>query len=158
MSDILHGYILSLICMAFVCYVALILTPQGRVRRAVCFACAVSMLCVMVRPALLPDIDTLSSSVAKYRELAEKYSGEGEENTEKLNRLYIQERCAAYILDKAESLGLRPGEIRVGLRWSDGGYWYPVSAELEEDYNGRLSAFMEAELGISADMQKWRDK
>ena len=159
MGAFLHNYIMTLICTAFLCSVAFILTPDGREKKAVSVVCGITMITAIILPLVKLDFNDYSKSLAGYRLDAQKYADNGNENRENLNRLYIEEQCQAYILDKAEFLGADISSVRVCAEWSTDGYWYPVSATIEgncEDANRRkLEAIIETDLGIGIDNQKW---
>lgn len=161
MSEFFHSYLTSLIYTGVICSLALIVTPDGRVKSVVRLASCVAMISVILSPAVLPDADAFSSALTKYRIEAEEYAEAGEKNMEDLNRRCIQEQCEAYILDKAEKLGITVGSVSVGLMWSTDGYWYPVSAELicecDPDLKNKLASYIESELGIMRGEQNWSD-
>ena len=84
--------------------------------------------------------------------------GAGEE-ADRLNRTIIERECAAYILDKADALGLAVSSAAVTARWSEEGFWYPWEsrAACSESDRETLSAVIEAELGIPAERQSWEE-
>ncbi len=159
MNSFLRDYILSLICTAFLCSLALILVPKSRAKAAVSVVCAVTMITAIILPITQIDFTAYSQSLAQYRSRAEKYANNGEEDRENLNRLYIEEQCQAYILDKAENACVDISSVYVSTEWSNDGYWYPVSAQIESNCSdaekSRLEKLIEADLGISKDNQKW---
>lgn len=155
----LHSYLQTVIYTAVFCSLAAILTPKGRVKTAVCFACGITMLFSAVSPLVELDFESYSASISKYKLDAEKFSNAGAENSNNLNRTYIEEQCEAYILDKANELGAELGSVRVVAEWSDDGFWYPVSAEISyscgEDKRNKLISIIESGLGIKVLNQKW---
>jgi len=158
MTEALFSWIRGIFCAALLCAAALALCPKGRVKTVLSAVCGAIMLCAVIMPISDFDYTLYSQSLAEYRKSAAEFSEEGEEYAQGLNRTYIQEKCAAYIVDKAASLG---ADISASVlaEWSEAGYFYPVSAVLEGELNdiqrARLSAYIESELGISADMQEW---
>ena len=159
MSQFLHNYIQIIISAALLCSLALIITPDGRAKKAVGIVCAVSMITALISPLVKLDFSEYSEAVAGYKISAQKYADNGIENRENLNRLYIQEQCQAYILDKADYLGADVSAVKVTAEWSNDGYWYPVSADINHDCSDadrkKLESQIEAELGISRDNQNW---
>lgn len=157
--EFLSGYMHKLIASALICTLALMLTPKGRVKKAVTFVCGAVMLAAVIAPITGLDFDEYSKALTEYKLKAEEYSGSGSENLKNLNRIYIQDSCRAYILDKAKSEGICVISASVEVKWSDEGFWYPVKADIESSCSGedmkRLSAYIEAELGISREKQNW---
>ena len=76
-----------------------------------------------------------------------------------INQTIIERECAAYILDKADALGLAVSSAAVTARWSEEGFWYPWEsrAACSESDRETLSAVIEAELGIPAERQSWEE-
>ena len=87
--------------------------------------------------------------------------GEGSDSVERLNRTLIEQELCAYILDKAESVGVHTVSAEVEVAWDDAGYWYPVGASIccdaTNEQREKLGALIEAELGIPADRQEWSE-
>lgn len=135
---------------------AMMLTPPGRVRWVTRMACGILCSLAIVSPVLKLDMEVLSVSIAAYEQAAQKVMEEAEEESKMLERTYIEQECAAYILSKAEENGVPLGRAGVSARWDDeAGVWYPWSAELEGDYSPRLAVLMESALGIPAERQTW---
>lgn len=157
----MNGYISGLIYTSAFCAVCLALTPKGRVKSVVSFACGIAMITALFSPLIGLDFSDYSETLAGYKEEAEKIANEGVNSTDKLNRLYIEEQCESYILDKAESLRVYVREVNVYLEWSDKGFWYPVSAEITAECSDsaqkQLSAYIESELGIERSKQNWSE-
>ena len=155
----MREYLSALICTSAFCAICLAATPEGRVRTVVSIACGIAMITAIVSPISTLDFSEYSESLAEYREYAENKADEGAQNSNKLNRMYIEEQCKSYILDKAESIGACVSDAKIGFEWSRSGYWYPVSAEICADCpyveQEKLMAIIEAELGISRSAQDW---
>ena len=154
-------YLLGLICLSVICFIALTLTPEGTPKKAVKLICAAAMLTAVIGPIRDFDFAAYSETVSKYKLDAEKYSDEGKENSLNLNRIYIQEQCEAYILDKAEMQNADIVSVSVEAEWSTNGYFYPVSAEISHRCSSedkkKLTGIIEAELGIAEEDQHWRN-
>ena len=97
--------------------------------------------------------------MARYGEAARSVAGEAGQEADRLNRTIIELECAAYILDKADALGLAVSSAAVTARWSEEGFWYPWEsrAACSESDRETLSAVIEAELGIPAERQSWEE-
>ena len=135
---------------------ALMLTPPGRVRWVTRMACGILCSLAVISPVLKLDAETLSVNMAAYEKEAQRVTEQAQEEAKMLERTYIEEECAAYILSKAEENGVPLSRAEVSARWDDGeGVWYPWSADLEGEYSPRLSVLMESSLGIPAQRQTW---
>ncbi len=143
------------------CLVALSLTPEGKVKTAEKLLCGIVMLFVIFSPIIELDIDTYASAMAKYTEVGKELANEGKESGERMNRTIIENELCAYILDKAESFGVRITSVSVGVAWSDEGYWYPVSAEISGSFSSdgkkKLTSVIAADLGIGEGEQSWTE-
>ena len=157
MAEWIRQWILSMTGTALVCAAALRLTPEGSVKKVLRMLCAVAMAAALFFPLLrgeaLPDYGL---ELARYRAAAEALTGEAEALGQELDRDIIERRMAAYILDKANALGVPLAGARVALRWSTAGVWVPESAELTGPYSETLSGLLASELGIPAQAQTWR--
>lgn len=159
MAEALKTWIVSIICTAAFCAVAISMTPKGRVHTAVKYICGFVMLISIIKPLSNIDFSEYSSLMAKYNDNADELIDSANNYADKLNRLYIQDECSAYILDKAKNSGAEIMSASVIAEWCTDGYWYPVSAEISyncsEDERRTLERAIEAELGISKERQSW---
>ncbi len=159
MSEFVHNYIQTLVYSAVFCFLAMALTPEGSGKKAVGIACAAAMMIAVISPAVSIDLSGYSKTLTEYKLKAEEYANSGREDSENLNRLYIQDKCQAYILDKAKEIGAYISEVTVTAEWSTDGFWYPASCEIRygctDVQRAELEAFIVAKFGISKDEQKW---
>lgn len=155
------SWIRGIIYTAVFCSVALALTPNGRVKNAEKLLCGIVLLAAILSPIFSVNSETYASEAAYYAETAKRLAGEGKENTERLNRTLIEQELCAYILDKAESIGIHISSVAVEVAWDDAGYWYPISASISgsasEADTERLKDVIEAELGIPEERQEWSE-
>lgn len=155
---LLRQWVLGIAGAAVFCAIALELTPKGRVRSVQRLLCGVVLSLAMLKPLLSIDMQRYSISLAEYRRSGEEIASRAEKISDSLSRTLIQEKCSAYILDKAEQLGLDIAGAQVELHWSEEGVWYPTDAQIDGKYDERLSRIVESELGIDRDRQKWSEK
>lgn len=159
MAEALREWIVSIICTAAFCSLAISLTPKGRVHSAVKLICGVAMILSIINPLAKLDFKEYSRQLRKYNDNASELIDSANSYSDKLNRLYIQDECAAYILDKAENNGAKLDSVSVNAEWSTEGYWYPVSADIDyscsDDIKQVLERTIEAELGIAKERQAW---
>lgn len=139
--------------------VAMTLTPQGRVRSVTRLVCGILCALSLVSPLLSADIDRLAVGIAEYEQKAETVTQKAEEEAKMLERTYIEEECAAYILAKATETGAEICGVSVTARWDDEALvWYPWEVSLDGIYSEDFSAAIEAELGIPFQRQSWTEE
>ena len=155
MLSTLRQWILTITATALICAVAKALTPGGAGKKVMGVVCGFAMMAALLSVTGDVDAGGIGAYMDRYRREAEAYAGEASEAGARQTRFIIEERCEAYILDKAASMGVSLRSVSVTAKWSDEGFWYPVKAMLEGDESGELSRTIEAELGISRENQVW---
>ena len=159
MADIFGQWLHAVIYTGVVCSIALMLSPDGRVKNALKILCAVAMCAAIVSPLSELDFDAYSKAMARCKLDAEQYADQGEQYSKNLNRTIIEDECRAYILDKAAQCGAVLDDAQVTLQWSTDGYWYPQSVRLVTSgpaaENSRLAQIIEADLGVPRTRQEW---
>ena len=162
MSELFSQWLHAVIYTGIVCSIAILMTPEGRVKKALNVICAVAMCAAVASPLAELDFDAYSKAMARYELDAERYISQGEDYSKNLNRTIIEDECRAYILDKADEIGAELSEVRVTALWSSDGYWYPHEAEIvssaADEQKSRLSDYIQAQLGISISDQNWSDE
>ena len=162
MTQFLGDWAGSMIYTAMLCALLTVITPEGRVKKAVKLMCSLAVIAAVLSPFLKLDMKSYSAYLSQYRNEADRIIGEAEDDSKNLNRTYIEDGCEAYILDKAESIGIVIEYVKVRAEWDTQGFWYPVSAEIVTDAGEaekqKLSQLIEAELGIPADEQGWSNE
>ena len=155
MVEHIRQWVLGLCGASVLCALALELTPPGAVKRVLRAVCGVVLTAALLLPLYSFDYSGYSLFQSEYREQADALARQGVEISRELNRGIIEETLGAYILDKAQALGAQLEGARVTAAWSGRGSWYPVSAELDGPYHAALSDYIEGELGIARQAQKW---
>ncbi len=141
-ASLVHGAIMALM-------------PEGGVRRIANIICT-SALCAMVLSAVNRfDYESYSLELANYNELEKQIINDGSHIKENISRTVIEESYETYILDKATELGLDIQKIKLKLRWDSYGYWLAESVEINHCYSAALSEYIESELGITKQRQRW---
>jgi hypothetical protein len=117
------------------------------------------MTIALLSPVPHFDFASYAKSLEKYRIEAEEAAGSATGEKDNLSRTIIEDECAAYILDKAETLNLTVNSAEVSAAWSSEGYWYPYKAKLNitgtDAGREKLTDAIESELGIPRDRQNW---
>ena len=149
----------QLCALSILCGAALSITPEGAVKRVMSVVCSVVLITAVVKNITRFDFANYSLQLAKNGERSYELSESGAEASERLNRLVIEGEYEAYILDKANDLGIDCASADVAVQWDTEGVWVPYSAQIScecgEQERGELGDIIEAELGIPAERQQW---
>ena len=130
--------------------------PPGRVRPVLRMVCGLICALAVASPLAELDMDRLAARIAAYSQKAEQLSLTAEEEGRMMERTYIEERCAAYILSKGAALGVETGEVSVLAAWdAQALVWVPWETTAAGAYSGELSRLIESELGVPAERQVW---
>lgn len=159
MTELMSMWVRGIIGVSLLSAAALAVTPKGRVFGVLRFVCAVATVLVMLQPLLRLDLDSYAENLAFYREEYASLGIAAREDADRLTRTIIEGECAAYILDKANALGIPAAHAAVRARWS-GESWVPHEAEVAlppGTDNAALARAIEAELGIPPERQKWSE-
>ena len=148
------------LCAASVLFgIALTLLPEGKEKRVASLCVTAALALMLLGLCRTLDWESYAVSLAEERSAADALVSGAEEERRQLNRLVIERECGEYIMDKAAELSLAVRSVRVSARWSREQVWVPESAVivLNKDGEGRarLSALIEAQLGIPAQAQEW---
>ena len=151
---------LRAICVASVLFgIALTLLGEGRARRAASLCVTAALVLMFLSLLRGMDWESYALGLAELRSAAEAIAPAAEAEQKRLSRLVIERECEEYIMDKAAELSLPLRRAEVEARWDRAGVWVPERAKLtlEEDAEGRarLSALIEAQLGIAREKQEW---
>lgn len=159
MTELLHNWIMGLTAACLISSFALSVNRKGAVSRVTRLVCGIVLAAVLFAPLTELDMDSYSVSLSHYRNRAAELAGELEDVRQRLNRTYIEEQCAAYILDEAQALGAE-GRAEVRVRWRDD-CWVPWEAEVTlsgaSDVKEKLAERVEADLGIPRERQRWNE-
>ena len=160
MTELIRNWLLGVTCAAMVLALAETLAPGGSVKRVCRLAGGLVLLLAAVAPVVNLDEVELSQLTREYKIETEEY---GEELTRQQEILYesiIAEECAAYILDKAEALGMDCG-VEVTVAWNDGvpqPHTVILTGIWTEQQQAELSGIIEADLGIGRALQYYEEK
>lgn len=155
--DAVRGYLLSITSAALCCGVLSgILGKRGVYGSTVKFLCGVVMLISVVGPLLNVKLDSFVEYFDNLSAEASAVVSIGDEAALKQNADIIKERTAAYILDKANSLG---AELTVEVTLSDTAPRVPCAVRLRgtiTPYAKKvLSELIARDLGIKTEEQTW---
>lgn len=154
----MSAWIMRLTGVSFLCAAVMSLTP-AKGRRSVGIVCGFALASVMLSAVSSLNWDNYALYIQEYMQQGEALAQDGLEEQQIQTRLIIEERCEAYILDKARALGISDCEAAVTARWNAQGYWVPhscrVSSSADEQGRAQLCAWIEGELGIPSDRLVW---
>ena len=152
----LREWLTSLVAVSMLLSVAQTLVPEGSIRKIASFTGGLILLVVLLRPVLGADLSRLDLHLEDYEraigQRQEELSAAGEAELAGI----IEERTAAYILDKADTLGLSV-KVQVTAKPGTDGVPVPWQAELWGPRSPALAACMEEELGIPGERQVWHE-
>ena len=140
--------------------VLLSLTPEGNVKRIAELACSCVLILSVLRTAggAAPTLPSLEEEALRLE--AELYA-EAEKTGSELTELVIRRECEAYLMEKADALGIVLREVTVGLRLTEEHGWTPWSVLLDADATAEkksaLSGIIRTDLGIPYERQSWHE-
>jgi len=139
--------------------ITLMISPENKVKRVVSVVCGFMMLIALIRPLREFDYGSFRQSYAQMRDNASDFSAPLDEVNENLTRRIIEEKYAAYILDKGTALGFMKLEVTVSAGKMDGSLFYPETVTIKTDENealkNALAYEIEAGLGIPPGELVW---
>ena len=119
--------------------------------------CSVVLVSIILSALGEFEFEPYSLEIAKYRQREAQLIENASETYESLNRKVIEQQYNAYILDKAAKIGIVDPAAKIKTQWSKEGIWVPYSLEINCEYSPQLSEYIEAELGIPAERQYWKE-
>ncbi len=156
MMEQIRQYVLSVIAAAILCGIVDAITPNKKAAPMRKLLTGIFMTFVAIRPLADIQLTALPSFADTYTSQAVAAVAEGEIITQQANAAIIKPRVEAYILDKAEALGVR---LRVNVTLDEKGV--PVSVQLSGAVSPgaktSLETMLETELGIAKEDQQWSE-
>ena len=152
----LREWLTSLVAVSMLLSVARTLVPEGSIRKISSFTGGLILLVVLLRPLLGADLSRLDLHLEDY----ERAIGQRQEELASAGEAELagirEERTAAYISDKADTLGLAV-KVQVETKPAGDGVPVPWRAELWGPRSPALATYMEEELGIPGERQVWHE-
>ena len=153
---VLREWLTSLVAVSMLLSVAQTLVPEGSIRKIASFTGGLILLVVLLRPLLGADRSRLDLHLEDYEraigQRQEELASAGEAELAGI----IEERTAAYISDKADTLGLAV-KVQVETKPAGDGVPVPWRAEIWGPRSPALATYMEEELGIPGERQVWHE-
>ena len=152
--ELVRTWIVSVVTVSMLLNLVRLLTPKGSVQKIASFTGGLILLLALLQPLAKAELSKLVTDVGTYSEVVELRQKELMEERENQLRRSIEDRTAAYISDKAKTLGTAvSAEVKTVL--SSEGIPVPVEAEIAGAYTRELAEYIEQDLGIPAERQVW---
>ena len=152
-----RGYILSVVAAAAVCAMVSVLVNQKTATGKIAgMLCSIFLTITALSPLVNIRFQSISDYFNDLSSDAEGYVEDGKSSARESTAGIIKMQTESYILDKASSMGL---EISVEVELDDDNNSIPcgvsVSGNVSPYAKQMLSAFLEDNLGIAKENQKW---
>ena len=133
------------------------LAPRGKEQSMVRLVSGLLLALAILRPLAGNDWDGLEVAAGSFSLQSEAQAEIYRKNQQETLSAIIAEKTEAYILDKANQLGL-DCTVRVTVEAGESGIPLPVSATVRGAYSPALAECMEEEVGIPAQKQIWLEE
>lgn len=159
MMELLRQWLVGVTCAAMLVALADSITPAGTVRKIGKLVGGLVLLLAILHPLLAFDYSAMAIAMTDYQAAFGAYDVELKETDMDLMKTIIGERAGAYILDKAEQLGLSCQKVVVTCQVGAGDMPYPSAVTIigvpEGAQRKTLMRQIEADLAIPADRQTY---
>ena len=155
--EVIREYILSVVCAAILCALLTGVTGEkgsaASVRKLVC---GIFLCLTVISPLGKVRLEDLLEPITDIRQDALAVSAMGQNLYQESLSQVITDQTEAYILDKAQSLGL---ELTVTVQPDESGkpYRATLRGRTEKKDREALSGILETELGIPKERQLWSE-
>lgn len=156
MMGAVRSWLLAVIAVSLLCAVADALMPSGAVKRVGRLVCGLVLIGAILSPLAALDLEGSQRWLESYFVSVQDREAELDETVNSQIKVIIEQKLAAYIVDKAAQLGLSC-RARVECRLSEDGVYLPVQTEvagsMTADVQGKLIRVIESDLGVPAQAQ-----
>lgn len=151
MTEFLRSWLLGIVCAAFLGALAESLTPEGRMRKICRLAGGLVLVLAALGPVARLDLQDTALMTMQRDPQAHSAADSLEDTNIFLQERIIAEKTAAYIVDKAEGLGMTC-EAAVTVTADERGALLPTGAVLKGAWTAeqqlRLAEILTQELGL----------
>lgn len=155
MMHMIKTWLLGVILTSFAVALARQIAPKGRQQTMVRLAGGLVMILAMLQPLGTADWSVASVPAGGFLAEAQEQPWYEEQLSE--FSAIIAEKTAAYIWDKAQTLGLDCG-VTVSADVGESGIPLPSLVTIHGAYHAGLSAWLDEEVGLPADKQIWLEE
>ena len=160
MTTMVREWLFGVICASMIAALCEYLAPDGSVKRICRFAGGAVLILAVIGPVLRLEEHDMEQLTKDYQNQAQEYSAELEAQNEILLESIIAEETAAYILDKAEALGISC-RAAVTVAWDADEIPCPQSVKITgtwtQEQRSELSRLIREDLGIPEELQYFEE-
>ena len=161
MMGAVRSWLLAVITVSLLCAVADALMPPGAVKRVGRLVCGLVLIGAILSPLKVLDLEGSQRWLDEYLSSVRSREAELEGTVNSQIKVIIEQKCAAYIVDKAAELGLTC-RARVECVLSEDGLYLPVRTEVDgsmtADVQSKLIRIIESDLGVPAESQIYAEE
>ena len=161
MTELVRQWLLGVACTALILAVADSLAPDGSVKKVCRMAGGLALLLAAVSPLLRLDVGALSDALEKYQAAVRSYEETLEEQNNLFYQTIIEESAAAYIVDKAEEMGISC-QAEVTFSYDEDGVPCPWEVTARGDWTdgarAALARLLEDDLGVPPQRQHYEER
>ena len=157
MMDKIRAYLFSFVAAALLCALVRALVPKGRLQKICTLLCGIFLAITALSGPAGWELTDFTEQLWRVQIAAEEAKTGVEIRNREALAAIIKRKTEAYILDKAEELGLTVSvEVSVA---DDGSYPYPRAVSLRGSIPAAkrqaLSRYIEEDLAIGEENQQW---
>ena len=161
MTEALRQWLLGVACTALVLAVADSLAPDGSAKKVCRLAGGLALLLAAVGPIIRLEIGALTEALEGYRAQVRSYEEILEERNHFFYQTVIEENTAAYIVDKAEEMGIFC-QAEVTFSYDEDGAPCPWEVTAWGDWTDgtreALERLLEEDLGVPPQRQHYEER
>lgn len=157
MMEMIRSWLIGVTCAAILVSLANSLMPAGAVRKIARLTGGLILMLAVLQPLLKLDPGDLSGYMDDYEAAMSQSQAGLEQENDTLLKSIIEEKTEAYILKKADELGLSR-RAKVQAKAGEDGIPVPYSVKLTGKRDARLEKIIETDLAIPAARQSWSGK
>ena len=161
MTGLVRQWLLGMACTALILAAAESLAPDGGVKKVCRLAGGLALLLAAVSPLLRLDSGMLADALERYRAQIQSYEEILTEQNHLFYQTIIEENTAAYIVDKAEEMGIFC-QAEVTYSYDENGVPCPWEVTAWGDWTDEtretLERLLEDDLGVPPQRQHYEER
>lgn len=161
MTELVRQWLLGIACTALILAAAESLAPDGSVKKVCRLAGGLALLLAAVGPLLRLDSGALANMLEEYQAAVRSYEETLGEQNDLFYQTIIEDSTAAYIVDKAEKLGISC-QAEVTISYDENGVPCPWEVTARGDWTDEaretLERLLEDDLGVPPQRQHYEER